>query len=301
MLLKNYPDLAFTKELDEIQNSIESFPHATLLYGIKGIKKGSFAFRIAKLLLKNEDKVDLLVHPDLHLYHPESANSTYTIDQIRDIQEKAVCTPYMASCHVFIIHKADGLTTQASNAFLKTLEEPPKNVYFILVTSSPFKLLPTVLSRLVKIDLKAPSDLIVDEQIKALKFDLGGYRFMIQNAIDQAEDLSLYKPYLDELFGLLNGSMQTDYLAFREFFEKIDQDENFDFFKFQPFFEEMLKDFYLFFHEKNMAKLQWNPKAKLDVSLKTISLLLKNLEQAVASHIKLSFALEQLFFALKLN
>lgn len=301
MLVKSYLDLAFEKELEAIENTIDVFPHATLLYGIKGIKKGSFAIKVAKLLLKNIDKVDLGTHPDLHVYHPESANGTYSIDQIRDIQKKAICTPYEAPAHVFILHQADGLTLQASNAFLKTLEEPPKNVYFILVSSYPFKLLPTVLSRLVKIDLKAPDDATIDEQIKEQQLDLGPYRFMIQNAIDQASDLARYKTYLDQLAILLNGSMQTDYLAFREFFDKVDQDEAFDFFQFEPFFEALVKDFYLYFHQKNLAKLPWCPKIVLQPSLKQISLLFKNLESAIASHIKRSFALEQFFFSLLKN
>ena len=297
LLKTNYLDKAFCHELESIKARITSFPHSSLICGPKGIKKGGFALKVAQLLLDDSNKVIDGVHPDLHLYYPESANGSYTIDQIRKIQEDCICTPYEASCHVFILHQAEGLTTQASNAFLKTLEEPPSNVFFLLITSSPYKLLPTVLSRLVKLELKAPSDEIVNDEIQEL--DLGPYRFMIGNGIDQAKDLAFYKPYLDDVLVLLNGCINQDFIFFRKFLDKIDQDESFEFLKFLPFFEALLCDRYAFLFGVSKNNLAWKNTSSSDLSYKQMRGNLKKLEEAIRSYVKVSFALEQFFFSLE--
>ena len=76
------------------------------------------------------------------------AASNRGIDEIRDIREKVNFSPVEASRKVYIIDEAHMLTDQASNAFLKTLEEPPSHVIFILCTTEAEKILPTIVSPL---------------------------------------------------------------------------------------------------------------------------------------------------------
>jgi DNA polymerase-3 subunit gamma/tau len=80
------------------------------------------------------------------------AASNRGIDEIRDLREKVNYAPNMARRKVYIIDEAHMLTKEASNALLKTLEEPPPHVVFILATTEAHKLLPTILSRCQRFD-----------------------------------------------------------------------------------------------------------------------------------------------------
>lgn len=75
------------------------------------------------------------------------AASNRRIDEVRQLRERVHFTPSEARFKVYIIDEVHMLTTEASNALLKTLEEPPKHVIFILATTEPHKVLPTILSR----------------------------------------------------------------------------------------------------------------------------------------------------------
>jgi DNA polymerase-3 subunit delta' len=86
------------------------------------------------------------VHPDVLLIEPGDSGSI-KIDPIRDAIDRASYRPFEGRRRVVIIDEADALVSQAQNALLKTLEEPPSASVFILVTSRPDALLATVLSR----------------------------------------------------------------------------------------------------------------------------------------------------------
>ena len=89
------------------------------------------------------------------------AASNRGIDHMRDIREKVNFSPVQGSRKIYIIDEAHMLTTEASNAFLKTLEEPPGHVIFILCTTEAHKILPTIVSRCQRYDFRRiPSDLI---------------------------------------------------------------------------------------------------------------------------------------------
>ena len=89
------------------------------------------------------------------------AASNRGIDEIRDIREKVNFSPVQGSKKVYIIDEAHMLTDAASNAFLKTLEEPPGHVIFILCTTEAQKILGTIVSRCQRHDFRRiPSDLI---------------------------------------------------------------------------------------------------------------------------------------------
>jgi DNA polymerase-3 subunit delta' len=86
-------------------------------------------------------------HPDVHIIQPESAAGHIKIDQIRSLQHTVFQTPQLGTRGIVVIHPADALNLAAASALLKTLEEPPATMIFILVTTQPSLLLPTLRSR----------------------------------------------------------------------------------------------------------------------------------------------------------
>jgi DNA polymerase III subunit delta' len=84
-------------------------------------------------------------HPDVGMVVP--FNKNILVDAIRDLEREANYRPYEAKARFFIIDDADKMNDAASNALLKTLEEPPATSYIVLVSSRPDSLLQTILSR----------------------------------------------------------------------------------------------------------------------------------------------------------
>ncbi|MBN1321058.1 MAG: AAA family ATPase [Thermoleophilia bacterium] len=85
------------------------------------------------------------LHPDVEVVAPEG--NFIRKEQITEINLHAAYRPYEARAKVYIFLEADSFNAEAANAFLKTLEEPPGHVHFILVTDRPERLLPTIVSR----------------------------------------------------------------------------------------------------------------------------------------------------------
>lgn len=82
------------------------------------------------------------------------AASNNSVDDIRSLRESVNFPPVEGKTKVYIIDEAHMLTSQAANAFLKTLEEPPENTVFILATTDPNKLPSTILSRCIRLDFR---------------------------------------------------------------------------------------------------------------------------------------------------
>ncbi len=131
-----------------------------LFFGPDGVGKTKTAKELAKvcncqsIVGEQEDscgrcspcyKIEQDIHPDVKIIKPASIH--FLISQIQDLQKEVYTTPFEGKKKVYILDKIDKMTTEAANAFLKTLEEPPANVLFILVTSSLEVLLPTIISR----------------------------------------------------------------------------------------------------------------------------------------------------------
>ena len=152
----------------------KSMAHAYLFSGPRGVGKTTIARLIAKgvncLNLKengepcnecknckaiNEGRFSDLIEID--------AASNRSIDEIRSLKEKINYQPVEGLKKVYIIDEAHMLTKEAFNALLKTLEEPPAHVIFILATTELEKILPTIISRCQRYDFK-PLDL---EEMKA--------------------------------------------------------------------------------------------------------------------------------------
>jgi DNA polymerase III subunit delta' len=91
-------------------------------------------------------RIARLVHADVLLVEP-GETGVIKIDQVRDVVERTAYRPFEGRRRVVIIDEADAMLSEAQNALLKTLEEPPSASMFVLVTSRPDELLPTVRSR----------------------------------------------------------------------------------------------------------------------------------------------------------
>lgn len=137
---------------------IDRLPHALLFTGPKGVGRFLTAITVAKALnclnrVKGDccdrcpacGKIAKSIHPDVHLVTPEGA--TVKIDQIRTLTREAPLKPYEGRGKVFILDQAETMTEQAQNALLKTLEEPPRATFLILIAPEASALLPPIVSR----------------------------------------------------------------------------------------------------------------------------------------------------------
>ncbi len=94
------------------------------------------------------------------------AASNRGIDEIRDLLERAAYKPAIGRFKVFMIDEAHQLTKESFNALLKTLEEPPEYLKFVLATTDPEKMLPTVLSRCLQFNLRPMAPEVVHEHLQ---------------------------------------------------------------------------------------------------------------------------------------
>lgn len=94
-------------------------------------------------------------HPDIQWIRPESKMRVITIDQIRSLMQSIYLKPTEAQFKVGVIVAADRLSTQAANAFLKTLEEPPSRSVLILLSIDSERILETILSRCIRLTFAA--------------------------------------------------------------------------------------------------------------------------------------------------
>ncbi len=147
--------------------------HAYLFVGPRGTGKTSTARIFAKALnCTDGPKADFDVNDPACVAIAEGSHldvieidgaSNNGVDQVRDLRETARYSPAQGKFKVYIIDEVHMLSTQAFNALLKTLEEPPPHVKFVFATTEVQKVLPTILSRCQRFDLKPiPADLIVE-------------------------------------------------------------------------------------------------------------------------------------------
>ena len=122
-------------------------PHAMLISGSPGSGRTELAMSIAGMV-NETDAAGASSHPDVHKLEPESKSRRILVEPFRQFCEPFFSTSFRTGAtKTGIILEADRLHPNAANAFLKTLEEPPPNTLFILVTSNPGQLPVTIVSR----------------------------------------------------------------------------------------------------------------------------------------------------------
>lgn len=122
------------------------------------------------------------------------AASNRSIDEIRDLIERAAYKPSVGRYKVFMVDEAHQLTKDAFNALLKTLEEPPDYLKFVLATTDPEKMLPTVLSRCLQFNLRPMAPEVVREHLarvleaEGVAFEPGALRLLSRAARGSMRD-----------------------------------------------------------------------------------------------------------------
>ena len=167
---------ALTHALDQ-----KRLHHAYLFTGTRGIGKTTVSRILAKSLnCTGPDGTGGItatpcgvcgacteIDADRYLDYVElDAASNRGIDEIRDLLERAAYKPSIGRFKVFMIDEAHQLTKESFNALLKTLEEPPAYLKFVLATTDPEKMLPTVLSRCLQFNLRPMAPEVVHEHLE---------------------------------------------------------------------------------------------------------------------------------------
>ena len=171
-------------------------PQGWLLAGEPGIGKATLAYRIARYLLRygatDAGPADLYIGPDdatsrrieaqahpglLVLRRPwdeknKRLKTVITVDEIRRLGEFFGLKSASGDWRVAIIDSADELHDESANALLKNLEEPPVNSLVILIGHAPGRLLPTIRSRVMRLDLKPLEESLLDELLARMATNL---------------------------------------------------------------------------------------------------------------------------------
>lgn len=196
--------------------------HAYLFCGPRGTGKTSMARLFAKALNCQEGfghqcnrcanclSIGEGTHPDVIEI---DAASNRGIDDIRELINKVKYAPIRGQYKVYIIDEVHMMTSEAFNALLKTLEEPPSNVVFILATTEPFKLMPTILSRVQRYDFSKVGDNDILANLKRvleqekISYEENALKLIVSLSDGGVRDsLSL----LDQAIAYCGGRIQTD-------------------------------------------------------------------------------------------
>ena len=157
--------------------------HAYLFCGTRGTGKTSLAHIISRAANCTDpqngnpcNKCDTctgIIKGSIHDVMEIDAASNNSVDNIRQLREDVVYSPAFAKYKVYIIDEVHMLSSGAFNALLKTLEEPPEYVLFILATTEPHKLPATILSRCQRFDFKRIASNTISDRLKTILDSIG--------------------------------------------------------------------------------------------------------------------------------
>lgn len=177
----NFNEMAGQKHIVQtLKNAVirNKIAHAYLFCGPRGTGKTSIAKIFAKAVNceNSKDGTPCLIcknclaaqegnHPDVFEIDAASNNG---VDEVRDLIEKVKYAPTLGKYKIYIIDEVHMMSTGAFNALLKTIEEPPAHVIFILATTEPHKVLPTIISRCQRYDFSKVSKEDIVEKLKEI-------------------------------------------------------------------------------------------------------------------------------------
>ena len=191
-----------------LKNAIEkdNIPQALLFCGPRGVGKTSCARILAKTINNIEEELEY------NIFELDAASNN-SVEDIRNITDQIRIPPQKGRYKVYIIDEVHMLSNQAFNAFLKSLEEPPEHVVFILATTEKNKILPTILSRcqifdFKKVDSKSIIKLLVKIcKEKKIKHEDGSLSLIADRSDGSIRDsLSIF----DRLVSFTNSNLTLD-------------------------------------------------------------------------------------------
>ncbi|MBW1711065.1 MAG: DNA polymerase III subunit delta' [Deltaproteobacteria bacterium] len=157
----------------------ERLPHALLITGPTGVGKRTFALALAQAvncerLESGEpcgicpacDKIGRGIHPDVIEIEPEGRSRVIKIERIREMRTQISFRPFEGRTKVFLVREAQNMHEASANALLKTLEEPPPASLIILTVPEETDLLPTVVSRCLRLSLAPLSRQVIEDWLE---------------------------------------------------------------------------------------------------------------------------------------
>ncbi|MDO5088315.1 MAG: ATPase [Leptotrichiaceae bacterium] len=183
-----------------------------LFYGDKRVDLFFYALEFSKMVMtsgieRNSEeyesisrKIDSLQYPDIEVINRENQN--IKIDEVREIIYSAIESSYNSPKKIFILSGIEGLRKESSNALLKILEEPPKDVYFILLSRS-LDIIPTIKSRTIKFHIDGENNRELDVS-REIYYFFDGNENNIKKWKERNVSLEKYNSYILSLSDAVN-------------------------------------------------------------------------------------------------
>lgn len=197
-------------------------PHALLVTGSEASGAHRLALALAGYLNGAEaDSLGALRHPMCRVIRPGSKVRTITIDAVRSVEPFLSLSALEHETKLIIIQDADRLSDDSANAFLKTLEEPPPQTLIVLITQLPDRLLPTILSRCIRLDMAEPGGAVrlSEAQVRflpAVQSALRGMGSDVAALALRADFRALLVAYREEITERINGALAAEDKVIRE-------------------------------------------------------------------------------------
>ena len=223
---------------------INAVAHAYLIVGPRHVGKGTLAFNLAQALncdgpelpcgqCRSCQRILERKHADVTPVGLDS-KTEIGIDDIRYLQRIANLPPYEGKYKVFIIDGAEYLSTEAANSLLKILEEPPQNVVWLLLAAEDGHLLPTIISRCQRLELKpVPSEQVQEALVNSYNVETNRAKLLAQlcrgrlgwalSALANDDILEQRSQRIDRMVSLLTASLSQRFAYAQELASQFSQ------------------------------------------------------------------------------